>query len=104
MGSLSINEGHSSKDVWQNRCSLVTAILFGSRWSVLLQRLELQDAMSAVFKVYPRLMLNTYVDDLNTHRHLRNQSRIPAGAECGEQAQKCGPRNKIEVVAYGHCN
>ena len=41
----------------------ITAILPGSKWSGLLQRIVMHDPMSEDQKVYPQLKLEVYVDD-----------------------------------------
>ena len=40
------------------------AILPGSKWSCLLLRIVLQDALSEVTKIYPPLKLRVFVDDI----------------------------------------
>ena len=42
----------------------ITAILPGSKWSCLLLRIVLQDALSEVTKIYPCLKLRVFVDDV----------------------------------------
>ena len=42
----------------------ITAILPGSKWSCLLSRIVLQDALSEVTKIYPSLKLRVFVDDI----------------------------------------
>ena len=39
---------------------IITAILLGSKWSVLLLKMVMQDAMSEVLKVYPTLRLKLH--------------------------------------------
>ena len=43
---------------------IITAILPGSKWSCLLLRIVLQDALSEVTKFYPPLKLRVFVDDI----------------------------------------
>ena len=45
----------------------ITAILPGSKWSCLLLRLVLQDALGEVLKVYPLLKLKVSFDDTTLH-------------------------------------
>ena len=52
VGTLSINEGFSSKDVWPS-LQTITAILPVSNWSVLLLRSVMLDVVSGVLIVYP---------------------------------------------------
>ena len=42
----------------------ITAILLGSKWSCLLLRIVLQDALSEVTKIYPLRKLRVFVDDI----------------------------------------
>ena len=42
----------------------ITAIMPGSKWSCLLLRIVLQDALSDVTKIYPPLKLKVFVDDI----------------------------------------
>ena len=42
----------------------ITAILSGSKWSCLLLRIVLQDALSEVTKIYPPLKLRVFLDDI----------------------------------------
>ena len=42
----------------------ITAILLGSKWSCLLLRIVLQDALTEVTKIYPPLKLRVFVDDI----------------------------------------
>ena len=44
-----------------------TAIFPGSKWSVLLLRTVMQEAMSEVLNVYPQLMMKVYVDGTTIH-------------------------------------
>ena len=44
----------------------ITAILPGSKWSCLLLRIVLQDALSEVTNIYPPLKLRVFVDDITT--------------------------------------
>ena len=42
----------------------IMGILPGSKWSCLLLRIVLQDALSEVTKIYPHLKLRVFVDDI----------------------------------------
>ena len=42
----------------------ITVILPGSKWSCLLLRLVLQDALSEVIQIYPPLKLRVFADDI----------------------------------------
>ena len=51
----------------------ITAILPGSRWSCLLLRIELQDALSDVVKVYPPMEFKVFVDNITACLEGRNK-------------------------------
>ena len=54
----------------------VTAILPGSKWSCLLPRIVLQDALSEVTKIYLPLMLRVFVDDITALLKGRNKELV----------------------------
>ena len=58
----------------------ITAILFGSKWSCLLLRVVLQDALSEVMKVYPPLNLRVFVDDITAFMQGQHKD-LPSLAE-----------------------
>ena len=72
----------------------ITAILPGSKWSCLLLRLVLQDALSEVAKIYPPLKLRVFVDDITAL--LRRSKRVVA-----EMATKVMKKVKEEVARKG---
>ena len=45
----------------------LTAIVPGSKWSVLLRRIVIQKAMRTVFVLYPQVGVRVYVDDVKLH-------------------------------------
>ena len=45
----------------------ITAMLAVSKWSVLLQRIVMRDAMSDVLNVFPQLQMRVYVGDGKIH-------------------------------------
>ena len=51
--------GYNSKVVWP-----ITAILLGAKWSWLLLRIALQDALSEVNKILPASQIEVFVDDI----------------------------------------
>ena len=51
----------------------ITAILPGSKWSCLLVRIVLQDAVSEVTKIFPSLKLRVFVDDITAFVKGRNK-------------------------------
>ena len=66
MGILSTQEGSSSKGA--NPLQKITAILPRSKWSVLLLRIVMQEAMSDVLNVYPQLRMKDRVDDIKVRK------------------------------------
>ena len=61
---LSTRGACNSNDVQQEPLTTITAILPGSKWSCLLLRIMLQDALSEVTEIYPSLKLRVFVDDI----------------------------------------
>ena len=72
----------------------ITAILPGSKWSCLLLRLVLQDALSEVAKIYPPLKLRVFVDHITAL--LRRNKKVVA-----EMATKVIKKVKEEVARKG---
>ena len=62
----------------QRRCSrqLLTAILFGSKFSCLLLRIVLQDVLCEVMKVSPLLKLKIFVDGITAFMEGRNKELV----------------------------
>ena len=54
----------------------ITAILPGSKWSCLLLRFVLQDALSEVTKIYPPLKLRVFSDGITTSVKGRNKEVV----------------------------
>ena len=61
-GSSNTSGGCSSEVVWRSRSSPSLATLPGSKWSYLLLRIVLQDALSKVTKIFPPLKLRVFLD------------------------------------------
>ena len=72
----------------------ITAILPGSKWSCLLSRIVLQDALREVTKFYPPLKLRVFVDDITAL--LRERNKVVA-----EMAKKVMKKLKEEVQRKG---
>ena len=72
----------------------ITAILLGSKWSCLLLRIVLQDALSEVTKIYPSLILRVFVDDITAFMNGRNKELV-------EMAQKHLKKLRMEVEEKG---
>ena len=68
----------------------ITAIMPGSKWSCLLLRIVLQDALSEVTKIYPSLKLRVFVDDITALVKGKNK-------EVAEMAKKLMKKLKEEV-------
>ena len=68
----------------------IAAILPGSKWSCLLLRIVLQDALSEATKIYPSLKLRVFVDDITALVKGRNK-------EAAEMAKKVMKKLKEEV-------
>ena len=62
----------------------ITAMLPGSKWSCLLLRIVLQDALSEVTNIYPSLKLRVFVDDVTALVKGRNKDV----AEMAKQVMK----------------
>ena len=72
----------------------MTAILAGSKWSCLLLRIVLQDALSEVANIYSPLKLRVFVDDITALVKGRNK-------EVAEMAKKVMKKLKEEVEKNG---
>ena len=72
----------------------ITAILPGSKWSCLLLRVVLQDALTDVTIVYPSLKLRVFVDDITALVKGKNK-------EVTEMAKKVMKKLKEEVEKKG---
>ena len=72
----------------------ITAILLGSKWSYLLLRIVLQDALSEVTKIFPPLKLRVFVDDITAFLKRRNKELV-------EMAKKVLKNSKKEVEEKG---
>ena len=64
VGTSSTTRECSSKDVWRSRSRPSRLSCQGPKWSCLLLRTALQDALSEVTKIYPSLKLRVSVDDI----------------------------------------
>ena len=72
----------------------ITAILPGSKWSCLLLRIVLQDALSDVTKIYPLPKLRVFVGDITAFMNGRNKGLV-------EMAEKVLKSIRIEVEERG---
>ena len=73
----------------------ITAILPGSKWSCLLLRTVLLDALSEVTKIYTPLKLRVFVDDITALLKVRKQRKV------AEMAKKVMKKLKEEVERKG---
>ena len=72
----------------------ITAILPGSKWSCLLSRIVLQDALSDDTKIYSPLKVRVFVDDITALLMKKNE-------EVAEMAKKVMKRLREEVEMRG---
>ena len=68
----------------------ITARLLGSKWSCLLLRIVLQDALNEVTKILPPLKLRVFVDDSTAFMNGRNKDLV-------EMAENVSKKLKSEV-------
>ena len=54
----------------------ITAILLGSKWSCLLMRIVLQDALSEVTQIFPPLKLLVFEADITAFMNGRNKELV----------------------------
>ena len=71
----------------------ITAIMPGSKWSSMLLRIVLQDALSEVTEVYPPLKLRVFVDDIAASGNGRNKVQIKLKRRSAEKG--------LEIVDHG---
>ena len=72
----------------------MTAILLGSKWSYLLLRIVLQEALSEGTKIFPPLKLRVFVDDITALLKRRNKELV-------EMAERVLKKSKNEVEEKG---
>ena len=73
VGTSSTRGGCSSKYAWRSRSRLSRPSCQGQKWSCLLLRFVLQDALSKVTQIYPLLKLMVFVDDITAFFKGRNK-------------------------------
>ena len=66
----------------------ITAILPGSKWSCLLLRIVLQDALREVTKIYHPLKLRVFVDDITALLMEKNKVVAEMAKEGDEEAKR----------------
>ena len=66
------------------------------KWSCLLLRIVLQDAVNEVIKVFAFLKLKVFVDDITARMEWRNKELRGNAARCGSEAGKA----VFKVVDY----
>ena len=78
----------------------ITAILPGPRWSCLLLRVVLQDALSEVEK-YPLLELRVFVDDTTVLMNGRNKELVEMAEKVLKKLKMEVEEKAFEVIDYG---
>ena len=68
----------------------ITALLPRSKWSCLLLRIVLQDALSEVTKIYPQLKSRVSMDDIPAFSIGKNKVVAKTGKEGGEESKRRG--------------
>ena len=88
--AISSNRGEFIEGCVSEPLQTTTSILPGSKWSCLLLRIVLQDALSEVTKIYPPLKLMVFEDDITALLMVKNR-------EVAESAKKVIKRLREEV-------
>ena len=78
----------------------MSAILPGSKWSCLLLRIVLQDALSEVTKVYPSLKLRVFVHDITALVKGRNQEVAEMAKNGDEKAERRSGEKRPQAVSH----
>ena len=79
----------------------ITVILRGSKWSCLLLRIVLQDALSKVTKNFPPLRSRVLVGDVTAFMNGRNKDLVEMAPESSEEVGESGRGEGPEAV--DHC-
>ena len=78
-----------------------TAILPGSKWSCLLLRIVLQDALSEVTKIYQPLKLRVFVDDITALLIGRNKGVAEMAKKVMRKLKEEVEEKSLELVDHG---
>ena len=76
----------------------ITAILSGSNWSCLLLRIVVQDALNEVTKIYHRLKLRVFVDDITAL--VKGRNKEVAAKKGDEKAERRSGEERPQVVSH----
>ena len=79
----------------------ITAILLGSKWSCLLLRIVLQDALSEVTKIYPLQKLKVFVDDITALLMEKNKKVAEKAKKMMRKLKRGGWGKGFDIVEYG---
>ena len=80
----------------------ITATLPGSKWSWLLQRIVLQDALSEVAQIYPPLKLKVFVDDITAFCEWEEQGVGGDGRESSGKVEEVQEKGyKLSITEGG---
>ena len=71
----------------------------GSKWSCLLLRIVLRDALSEVTKIHPLLKLMVFVDDITALVKGRNREVAEKGKEVDEEIERRGREERAQIVS-----
>ena len=78
----------------------ITAILLGSKWSCLLLRIVLQDALSEVTKIYPPLKLLVFVDDITAFMNGINKELVEMAEKVFDEVEERGRGEGLQAVDH----
>ena len=77
----------------------ITAILPGFKWSCLLLRCVLQDALSEVTKFYPPLKLRVFVDDITALLMGKNKAVVEMAKKVMKKVTEDGKEGQSKMIA-----
>ena len=78
----------------------ITAILPGSKWSCLLLRVVLQDALSEVTKIYPPLKLRVFVDDITALLMRKNMEVAAIAKKVMRKLREEFEKKRFQIVGH----
>ena len=78
----------------------ITAILPGSKWSCLLLRVVLQDALSEVTKFYPPLKLSVFVDDITALLMRKNMEVAETAKKVMRKLREEFEKKRFQIVRH----
>ena len=78
----------------------ITAILLGSKWSCLLLRIVLQDALSEVTQIFPPLKLLVFEADITAFMNGRNKELVEMAEKVFQEVEVRGRGEGLEAVDH----